>query len=306
MQSEFRAALVQLCYRVLWPLVRILIRLGVSAGEFKSIVDSVYARAGREYLERTGGRPTNSRLAVITGINRSALNAILAAPPIDDFRPRSGTQLHRAARVLDGWHDDAEFQTRSGGPAVLTLLAGPHSFRDLALKYSGGVYYHTVLLELERIGAVKRAGGDRVRAVRRSLNVGGVSSASLLAASEVAGDLMSTLEHNLGAQAHEQLPVRSLMLRVDPASLPLFRAQVGRRADALIEQVDSFLQAHGPHGPHSPSGARRLARGSRGGRPRREAGPPEEVTLGATVFAVCRTGESASARSKARRTGPAS
>jgi Family of unknown function (DUF6502) len=284
MQSDFRAALVFLCRQVLYPLVRILIRFGVSAGEFKSIVDSIYARAGLEHLEREGGRATNSRLAVITGINRTALAAILAAPQGDDFQPRSGTQLHRAARVLNGWYDDADFQTRAGGPAVLAVAGGRKSFYELAQRYSGGVYYQTILSELERIGAVKRTGANKVRAMRRSLGAGGAGAESLHAAGEVAGDLMSTLERNLAASAQEQLPVRSLVLRADARSLPLFRAQVGRRADALIEQIESFLEAH---------------RAERG----REASVAEsrdELSLGAAVFAVCRDGRA----NGAHRAGP--
>jgi len=272
MQSDFRAALVHLCNRVLHPLVRILVRFGVSAGELKSIIDSVYARAGLEYLQHAGERATYSRLAVITGINRSALTAILAAPPDRDFRPRSGTQLHRAARVLNGWHDDADFQTAAGRPAVLPVLEGRSSFRSLALRYSGGVYYRTILAELEHVGAVERVGKNRVRAARRSLGVGGASTQALYCAGEVAGDLMATLDHNLSCRAHEQLPVRSLVLPADPRSVPLFRAQVGRRADAMLEQVDAFLQAQASQRARSSLGTKR----------------GEALALGAAVFAVCR------------------
>ena len=167
MQTEFRTALAYMCRRVLYPLVRILVRFGVSAGELKSIVDSVYAHAGSEYLENQGERVSYSRLAVITGINRSVLPAILAAPREGDFRPRSGTQLHRAARVLTGWHDDRDFQTRAGSPAVLPIHGGRRSFEQLTRRYSGGVYYWTILAELERVGAVKRVGNESVRAIRR-------------------------------------------------------------------------------------------------------------------------------------------
>ncbi len=287
MQSDFRSALVFLCRRILYPLVRILVRFGISAGEFKSIVDSVYARAGLEYLEREGGRVTNSRLAIITGINRTALAAILAAPQGDDFQPRSGTQLHRAARVLSGWYDDVDFQTRSGDPATLPILGARRSFQQLAQRYSGGVYHQTILAELERVGAVKRTGSGQVRAVRRSLGVGGASADSVHAAGEVAGDLMATLEHNLAAPAHEQLPVRSLALKAGAGILPLFRAQVGRRADALLEQIESFLQAH------------RAERGR--GSP---ADGQEELSLGAAVFAVCRADEGARRRAPGRLRSP--
>jgi Family of unknown function (DUF6502) len=273
MQSEFRAALVHLCNRVLHPLVRILVRFGVSAGELKSIVDSVYARAGLEYLREAGERATYSRLAVITGINRAALTAILAQPPAEgEFHPRSGTQLHRAARVLNGWHDDADFQTAAGRPAVLPVLEGRSSFRELAVRYSGGVYYRTILAELEHVGAVERMGKNRVRAVRRALGASGASADALYSAADVAGDLMATLDRNFTSRTHEQLPVRSLVLPAEPRSLPLFRAQAGRRADAMLEQVDAFLQAHGSRRARSSRGAKR----------------GQALALGAAVFAICR------------------
>ena len=249
-----------------------LIRFGVSAGEFKAIVDSVYAHAGSEYLSAQGERVTFSRLAVITGINRSFLPAILAAPQ-DEFRPRSRTQLHRAARVLTGWHDDASFQTRTGAPAVLDVHGRRKSFRQLAHRYSGGVYYQTLLSELIRVGAVQKVGLNRVRALRRSPSSGGADADSLLDAGETAGDLLATLEHNLTTRAREQLPVRSLAVNVDADSLPLFRAQLAKRADGLLEVMDAFLQGH-----RSARTAKRFT----------AQRPAKEITLGATVFALQR------------------
>jgi len=275
MQSQFRAALVHLCNRVLYPLVRILVRFGVSAGELKSIVDSVYAHAGSDYLTRQGERVTYSRLAVITGINRSVLPAIMAAPREGDFQPRSSTQLHRAARVLSGWYDDREFQTRAGEPAVLPLRGARRSFQQLARRYSGGVYYWTILAELVRLGAVRRVASGGVRATRRSLSAGGANAESIYSAGDFAGDLMSTLEHNLAARTHEQLPVGTLVLPAAARSLPLFRAQVGRRADAMLEQIDSFLQSHRP-----PQGGDSEATAS-----------SQTLELGAAVFAICRNAD---------------
>lgn len=277
MQSEFRSALVHLCRRVLRPLVRILVRHGISAGELKSIIDAAYAHAAAEYLEQQGERVTYSRLAVITGINRSALPEILNAPQVDDFRPRSTTQLHRAARVLTGWHEDRAFQTRAGKPAVLPVHGERHSFQQLVHWYSGGMYYQTILSELERLGAVKRVGDDSVRAVRRSINAGGPSAEALYAAGAVAGDLMATLDRNLSAPPDEQLPVRSLVQNADARSLPLFRAQAGRRADTLVEQIDSLLHAHPP---------REAAARQKGG-----TEEPGSLPMGVAVFAICREAE---------------
>lgn len=280
MQPDFRAALVFMCRQTLHPLVRLLIRFGVSAGELKAIVDSVYAHAGSEYLSRRGERVTYSRLAVITGIHRSFLPGILAVPQ-NQFQPRSNTQLHRAARVLNGWHEDLTFQTRAGDPAILRIRGEGRTFQQLVHRYSGGVYYQTLLSELVRVGAVKKTGPNRVRALRRSPGEGGASADAVYAAGEVAGDLMSTLEHNLTARASEQLPVRSLALKVDARSLPLFRAQLSKRADVLLEVVDAFLQSH-----QVPAGTK-------------PATDEDAITLGAAVFAISR-GADPDARSPAR------
>jgi len=231
------------------------VRFGVSAGEFKAIVDSAYAHAGSEYLAEQGERVTYSKLAVITGINRAFLPAILANPQ-DEFRPRSNTQLHRAARVLNGWHDDRLFQTGLGDPAVLPIDGEGNSFRQLVEIYSGGVYHQTMLSELERVGAIRLIGGKRVRAMRRTPVSGGANLESVLTTAETAADLLNTLEHNLTAPAAEQLPVRSVIGPVDPRALPLFRTQLGKRADGLLEALDVFMRSHrpepGPAGEENP------------------------------------------------------
>jgi Family of unknown function (DUF6502) len=280
MSEGFGAPLAILCSRIVYPLVRILVRFGVSAGELKSIVDSAYAYAGSQYLRERGERVTYSRLAVITGINRSFLPALLAKPQ-DRFQPRSDTQLHRAARVLAGWHEDVRFQTSRGLPAVLPIRGGRKSFERLVHAYSGGVYYANVLSELVEAGAVKQTGSDRVRALRRSLTVAGANVDYLQTAAQVSGDLLSTLEHNLTSPANEQLPVRSFVVRADPRILPLFRARVAKRSEALLESLEGFLQ------PHAPKG-----------RPRGQADGAKSRTLGTTVFAICRplTDEAAAER----------
>lgn len=196
MVPDIRPALGVMCRRVLHPLVRILVRFGVSAGEFKAIVDSVYAHAGSEYLVEQGQKVTYSKLAVITGINRAFLPAILANPK-DEFHPRSNTQLHRAARVLNGWYDDKLFQTNLGDPAVLAVDGDRRSFRKLVELYSGGVYHQTMLSELVRVGAIRLVTGGRVRAMRRNPVIGGADLKSMLTTAETVSEILNTLEQSL-------------------------------------------------------------------------------------------------------------
>jgi hypothetical protein len=267
--SDIRPALGVMCRRVLHPLVRILVRFGVSAGELKAIVDSVYAHAGSEYLAEQGQRVTYSKLAVITGINRAFLPAILANPK-DEFHPRSDTQLHRAARVLNGWYDDKLFQTNLGDPAVLAIDGDRHSFRKLVELYSGGVYHQTMLSELVRVGAIRLVRGGRVRAMRRNPVIGGANLESMLTTAETAGDMLNTLEHNLTSPIAEQLPVRTLIGNVDSRALPLFRTQLDKRADGFLEVIDLFMRSHRPEPGRANEGT-------------------EGIEVGAAVIAIRRT-----------------
>jgi len=271
MQPNLHRALVQLCRRVLHPLVRILLRHGISAGDLKYIVDSVYAHAGSEYLAAQGARVTYSKLAVITGINRSFLPGILASPQAE-ISPRNIRQAHRASRVLAAWHDDPAFQNRAGRPAVLTTRGRSKSFEQLVRRYSGGVYYRTLLSELLRMGAIKKVGCDRVRALRRSPTARGANTEALYAAASIVGDLLATIESNLAAQPGQSLPICSLIGSIDLDALPRFREQAGNRMGRLIESVDSLLHA------------RRPARRSRSNHGR----PPDELVVGVGAFVICR------------------
>ncbi len=244
MESDFRSALVQLCRSILHPLIRILVRFGVSAGEFKSIVDSVYAQAGTEYLESNGERATYSKLAIVTGINRAVLPALLKAPK-DAFRPRSKSQLHRAARVLSGWYHDERFNTRLGVPAVLNIESGQgRSFKELCYRYSGQVYHQTLLSELIRLGAVTRVGKSRVRAVRREIVADGQDLESILDAGQLAGDLIGTLDYNLAVGPANDLPMGHYIGVVAGAALPTVLRQLERRTESALDQVETLLRPY--------------------------------------------------------------
>jgi hypothetical protein len=252
--SDIRPALGVLCRGVLYPLIRILLRFGVSAGEFKAMVDSVYAHAGAEYLAEQREKVTHSKLAVITGINRAFLPAILACSQ-NEFYPRSNTQLHRASRVLNGWYDDKLFQTSHGDPAVLPLDGEHRSFRQLVDLYSGGIYHRTMLSELVRVGAIRVTSGGRVQAIRRDVVSSSASLESILATASIASDTLSTLEYNLKAPAEKKLPIQTTTGRIDPSSVPKFKERIETRADALLDAVGRFMRAHAPVSASAESGS---------------------------------------------------
>ncbi|MFZ1987323.1 MAG: DUF6502 family protein, partial [Desulfatitalea sp.] len=101
--------------RVLTPLVRILLRSGVSYGTFTEIAKETFARVALQEFDIQGRKQSVSRVAVITGLTRKAVKAVMARPA-EESEPL-GKTYNRAARVIAGWRRDSEFQTPDGRPA---------------------------------------------------------------------------------------------------------------------------------------------------------------------------------------------
>ncbi len=87
--------------RLLWPLVRILLRNGVSYRTFSDLIKWVYVDvAGKEFGIK-GRKQSASRVSVITGLSRKEVTRMRQLPRPDDHV--SAEKYNRAARVIAAW-----------------------------------------------------------------------------------------------------------------------------------------------------------------------------------------------------------
>ena len=109
-ESVLRAALK----RLLTPLVKIMLRYGVSFGEFSDLAKQVYVSVSSTDAEfkPAVGRQTNTRISVLTGLTRKEVLRIKRLPEegLDDYEKR----YNRGARVVGGWVRDSRFQDAKG------------------------------------------------------------------------------------------------------------------------------------------------------------------------------------------------
>jgi hypothetical protein len=152
--------------RILRPLVRILLRNGVSYGTFADIAKSQFVEVARQEFGLAGRKQTISRVAVITGLTRKEVQRLTRARAPSD--PDSADRYNRAARVIGGWRRDRQFLDRRGKPAILTISGGGGTFQELVRRYSGDVPYRAVLDELVAEGGAERLDGDRVKLIDRA------------------------------------------------------------------------------------------------------------------------------------------
>lgn len=154
-----RDALLASLRRIVRPLLRICFRAGVSMAEIRAVLDHAAVQEAEAYLVAGDKKPTYSAISIITGIQRRQVAALLRAPA-EDGPPPSTTALHRAVRVLNGWHEDPKFTTRLGAPAELELRGGARSFEALVQRYAGGISSAAILERLVDTGTVEITGRD--------------------------------------------------------------------------------------------------------------------------------------------------
>lgn len=124
---------------------------------------------------------------------------------------RVGSLIQRAQRVLTGWYEDREFQTREGDPLALGVAGSGQSFEVLVDRYvGGGVRASGVLKELLATGAVKITRDGAVRAMRRSAAAGGADPETVQQLGDVTSALLGAFEHNLSSGPQEQVAIRGV------------------------------------------------------------------------------------------------
>jgi hypothetical protein len=232
-------ALATATLRLLRPLVRILLRHGVSYATFAELAKWVYVDVASEDFAIPGRKQSVSRVAVITGLTRKEVTRVQQLPRPDDSEETE--QYNRAARVIGGWLRDPDF--RDGEvPAELPFEDAPNSFSELVRRHSGDVPARAILDDLLRVGAVERSGSGSVRLIARAYIPRGSEVDKLTIVGRDAAALVATMDHNLDPDrgpprfqrtvAYDNLP--------DEALAP-FRELSGEQAQALLERLNDWL-----------------------------------------------------------------
>ncbi len=243
MSDKTLQALSAAVLRILRPLVRILLRHGVSYGTFADLAKWVYVDIATREFAIPGRKQSVSRVSVITGLTRKEVNRVQQLPRPED--QAAAETYNRAARVVGGWLRDADFLDAQQQPALLHFEDGSDSFSELVKRYSGDVPARAVLDELLRVGAVARADDGRIELLAHAYIPAGSEIDKLHILGTDAGALIATIDHNLTPE--ESLPFFQRKVAYDnlpDEALPQFRELSREKAQALLEQLNEWLAEH--------------------------------------------------------------
>ena len=132
------------------PLVRLLVRHGVTYPAFATSLKRVFLDAATAELSARGMAQTDSAVSLLSGVHRRDVRNLTRSPQRSARTTRGGAPLSLVGEVVARWLGDAAYQDRRRRPRALQRA----QFDALVASVSSDVRGRAMLDELLRLGAV--------------------------------------------------------------------------------------------------------------------------------------------------------
>jgi len=240
MMISINKALSAAVLRLLRPLVRLLLKSGVSYGTFADLVKWVFVDVAAREFSVNQQKQTDTRIATLTGLNRKEVARLKKIDvPSDEMTEK---QYNRAARVIRGWSNDHRFTDHKGEPLALKFENDDNSFSELVKAYSGDITARTILDELLRVGAVEQDADDKFQLVTNAYIPAKCDDSKLHILGTDVASLIATIDHNLNNEHEEAYFQRKVEYNNLPIeALPKLKKLTQKNAQALLEQLNDYL-----------------------------------------------------------------
>lgn len=241
--DQIKQAILNAYRTLMRPIVKTLVRNGVSFGEFSEVLKVVFVDAAAELLALEDSKQSLTRVAITTGVPRLDVARILETGGID--LEAVASKVGRVGRLLTGWHQDPEFIGPYGIPYELPFVAdrGRRSFAELVRRYAGDIPPEEMIEELKRINAVLELGNGYYRVLFRSYIPATLDPVKFELMSMALTDLARTLDHNLQPGEVEKLLERRVWAPngVTPVVAAQFSGIVREKGTSFLEALDDWL-----------------------------------------------------------------
>ena len=242
MDDKIKKEILDAFLVVMRPIVRILLRFGISYGGFAEAVKTVFVDvASSDFGIR--GRPTNiSRVAVMTGLTRKEVKRL--RNKIENGEEGITVKSTPMAQILHYWHAEDDFIDKNGRPATLSFSDGEFSFTELVRRFGGDVPPGAMRTELKRVGSVSEHPDGSLSVISRVVLQKGDTDNLVTGLVHCAYPLLSTIaantDPNLTHEGYAQFSTYSL--RIDEAQKKrLRRISYDRLSEAAVSFDDLFI-----------------------------------------------------------------
>jgi hypothetical protein len=243
------------------PLARLAIRQGVLYPYFAHMLKDVFVHAAAEEARASGGRLTDSRLTLLSGVHRKDIRRLVRSAPATPAPPR----LHSVGTaVVARWLSDARYMDAAGVPRPLARvesLGHESSFAALAATVSKNVRPRAILDELVRLGVVHVDGDDRVHLVVRGFIPSAEIDAKAFYFGESLHDHAASGVHNLAGSKPAMLERSVYYDALSPASIDELARRSEELGMRLLQDINRDGMALERHDPPAPDRRMRMRLG---------------------------------------------
>jgi hypothetical protein len=254
--TDLKKQFVAAIGRMLRPVVRQLIAYGVSYPAFDRIVRQVYVDVAQEHFALAFKRQTDSRISLLTGINRKEIPRLREArqAPVEEVEATLTTN------VIGRWMEGPPYAAASGQAHRLPYdseRARAPSFTRLVRELDADTPVRAVLDELLRTGAVELLpNGDVVRKREAHIPAGDVQGKLTLLGSDP-GELFATIVHNIEHPDAPRLQRKVVYDNIGADALKQLRTEAQRAGEEFIRRANALLAAYDrDRHPEAPGGKR--------------------------------------------------
>ena len=195
MPDNVKTVLAVSVRRLLRPLVRIMLREGLTYPHFVAIAQMAFVQSAAKDFVGHGEKSSASSICALTGMTLEELVGVL---DVQERFDASEILLssNPFARVLHGWHNDRDYVGPYGFPIDVPFAGENLSLTDLTLRHAPGVSPHVVLKELQRIKAVTEVGSNVWKPLVQEYIEPGLTPQNLSRMASLVESLLATLENN--------------------------------------------------------------------------------------------------------------
>jgi hypothetical protein len=258
-QQEIEEALVRAATAAMRPYVRRMLAAGVTFGRLEARLRELFVEVAGIEVAGGGGEPTDSRVSILTGINRKEVRRIRS---LDRAAAPHAFSRNLVASLVGRWVADRRTTDTSGRPLPLPYdtRRGP-SFVGLARKTTRDLHPRALLDVLIGAGAAVLEAGDVVALTRTAYIPQRGRPEALAMLADDPPELIETMLHNVlgdgeGARLQQKLAYDNL----GSDGLERLRATLRREADRFLRRANTVLVRHDrDRAPRAPGGARTYA-----------------------------------------------
>lgn len=243
--EKLRESLKEAYRRLFNPLIRILIRNGVTATETTDLVRRAYVEAATsEEFQLLGRRISDTRIAILTGLSRKEVHRLRNEPA----ETESESNFSRIGRLIAAWNQDSDFTGPYGLPLGIPFDDQPGnetpSFKELVRRHSGDMSPRAMLDELLRTGLAHIDEDGLIRNSGRTYIPSKLDPAAIERLGKIVSRLANTLDFNNQVEdpnlgRYERDVITDIGLTEE--QYRQFNVYLRAKCQQLLETIDNWL-----------------------------------------------------------------